>query len=66
MKAISLRGADSLDYLCLMIHTITQMDALSVCSWEVCQLSTGTRMEVSLKVWSWQRLDAAPLGSIRS
>lgn len=42
------------------------MDALSVWSCEVCQLSTGTRMEVSLMVWSWQRLDAAPLGSIRS
>lgn len=42
------------------------MHAPSVWSCEVCQLSTGTRMEVSLTRWSWQRLDAAPPGSIRS
>lgn len=35
------------------------VDSLSVCSVELGQLRTGTGMEVSLTLFSWQRWDAA-------
>lgn len=39
---------------------------LSAWLWELCQLRTGTGMEVSLTVLSWLRCDAALPDSIRS